>query len=76
MKIIELDNYKMALKIVDNQIYSYDMVGVTILTQSEGILRAVCQEFADQIKESYNIPNLSKYNIEIVDEVIDIPQNL
>ncbi len=68
MKVIEVDNYKMALKIVNNQIYSYDMVGLAILIESEGILRAVCQEFADAIKEIYNISNLEQYGIKIIDE--------
>lgn len=73
--IFLLEKFNVALKLQDNEIYSYDTYCDIIDYQSEGILKEVCFEYGQAIINLFHI-KLSDYGIKVTDEVVVIQDDL
>jgi len=67
--MIIIKKFNMAIKVIDNIIYAYDIEDNIIREETEGILKEVNLELADAISKELSIKkeDFSDYNVAIIE---------
>lgn len=66
---IPIPEFKSAVILYDNEIYSYDMIGDAILVETEGKLIEVKKDYAELIENALKINSVENYNVKVVEQL-------